>query len=152
MRWCNMHPIELNLFSCGEVGEVLGLLCSQCVLIMFPLCWRQVPNGFPNMFPIVCHFVPCAHPTLSSWNLQRWADIETYMSLGLEWILLYLEISKVPKLFWDGRIEEAHRDKILNLEGTRPPPTSSPPINQYEIRLEQVRGSPAVLGMSSWNI
>ncbi len=70
--------LELLLFSMCSHQVPNGFLTSspssQCV----PQQFSQVPNAFPNMFPIVPHFVPYALP-----NIVRLKPIW----VGLHWDL-----------------------------------------------------------------
>lgn len=56
IRWGTMHPGAQAFFLLGD-GEGVEFICSQCVLMKFPLCSHQFSLGSqhapqaPNVFP-----------------------------------------------------------------------------------------------------
>lgn len=62
--------------------------------LLFSRCSNKVPNGFPT----ASHFVTFCNVVLSGSYISE-ASIPTYTFILLEWILLYVEISKALELF-----------------------------------------------------
>jgi hypothetical protein len=61
-------------------------------------CFQGVPTKF--QMGSQQHLTLWLFAMLSSRKLHRWANVPTYTFILLEWILLYVEISKALELFF----------------------------------------------------